>query len=66
MRFKKRIAEMTLLERITEIQKAVPTFTVEKALQCTETEFNDLFEKALIFLAAKNDLELMCTCQGCL
>ena len=64
MRFKKRIAEMTLLERITEIQKAVPTFTVEKALQCTETEFNDLFEKALVFLAAKNDLELMCTCQG--
>ena len=64
MRFKKRIAEMTLLERVTEIQKAVPTFTIEKALQCTETEFNDLFERALTFLAAKNDLELMCVCQG--
>lgn len=64
MRFKKRIAEMTLLERVTEIQKAVPTFTIEKALQCTETEFNDLFERALMFLAAKNDLELMCVCQG--
>ena len=58
------IMKMTLLEKITEIQKAVPTFTTEKALQCTETEFNDLFEKALVFLTAKNDLELMCICQG--
>lgn len=64
MRKTKRIAEMTLLERVTEIQKAVPTFTVEKALQCTEIEFNDLFEKTLVFLAAKNDLDLMCICQG--
>ena len=64
MRFnKKRIVEMTLLEKITEIQKAVPTFTMEKALQCTETEFNDLFEKAIVFLAARDDLELMCICQ---
>ena len=61
---KKIFTEMTLLEKITEIQKAVPTFTIEKALQCTETEFNDLFKKALVFLAAKNDLELMCVCQG--
>lgn len=57
------IMKMTLLEKITEIQKAVPTFTIEKALQCTETEFNDLFEKTLVFLEAKNDLELMCICQ---
>ena len=34
MRKTKRIIEMTLLEKITEIQKAVPTFTIEKALQC--------------------------------
>lgn len=64
MKKTKRILEMTLLEKITEIQKAVPTFTIEKALQCTEIEFNDLFEKALLFLAARNDLELMCVCQG--
>lgn len=64
MKKTKRIYEMTLLEKITEIQKAVPTFTIEKALQCTEQEFNDLFEKALLFLASKNDLELMCICQG--
>ena len=64
MKKTKRILEMTLLEKITEIHKAVTTFTIEIALQCTEIEFNDLFEKALLFLAAKNDLELMCICQG--
>lgn len=59
----KKTDSMTLKEKIAFIQKAVPSFTEEKAMECTIKEFEDLFSKVGAYLGAKLDLELMVKCQ---
>ena len=50
---------MTLKEKIEMIQKTVPTFTQEKAMECTAKELEDLLDKVVAYTMAKWDLEMM-------
>jgi hypothetical protein len=56
--------EITLGQKILKIQKFVPTFTIDKAMDCTIIELNDLFDKVLAFELAKVDLELRVKARG--
>ena len=60
----KRTDKMTLGQKVMIIKEEIPTFTLEKAMECTLIEFENLFEKVIDFKAAKKDLELMIICQG--
>lgn len=55
---------LTLGQKISKIQEYVPTFTLDKAMECTLIELNDLFDKVITFELAKMDLELMVIAQG--
>lgn len=56
--------KITLGQKISKIQEFVPTFTTDKAMECTIIELNDLFDKVLAFEFAKVDLELMVNARG--
>ena len=60
----KKIDTLTIAEKVEIIKETVPTFTVDKAMNCTMIELNDLLVKVIAYTHAKADLELMVVCQG--
>lgn len=60
----KRIDTLTIGQKVEIIKEAIPTFTVDKAMNCTMIELNDLLVKVVAYTHAKADLELMVQCQG--
>ena len=60
----KRVDILTIGQKVEIIQQTIPTFTVDKAMDCTMIELNDLLNKVVTYSHAKEDLELMVMTQG--
>ena len=60
----KRVDTLTIGQKVEIIQQTIPTFTVDKAIDCTMIELNDLLNKVVAYSHAKEDLELMVITQG--
>ena len=48
---------MTLKQKVEIIRKEIPTFTEERAMECTIKELEELLEKVVAYTMAKWDLE---------
>jgi hypothetical protein len=60
----RRVDTLTIGQKVDIIQQTIPTFTVDKAMDCTIIELNDLLNKVVTYSHAKEDLELMVMTQG--
>lgn len=60
----RRVDTLTIGQKVDIIQQTIPTFTVDKAMDCTMIELNDLLNKVVTYSHAKEDLELMVMTQG--
>lgn len=60
----RRVDTLTIGQKVEIIQQTIPTFTVDKAMDCTMIELNDLLNKVVTYSHAKEDLELMVMTQG--
>lgn len=60
----RRVDTLTIGQKVDIIQQTIPTFTVDKAMDCTMIELNDLLNKIVTYSHAKEDLELMVMTQG--
>lgn len=60
----RRVDTLTIGQKVEIIQQTIPTFTVDKAMDCTMIELNDLLNKVVAYSHAKEDLKLMVMTQG--
>lgn len=60
----RRVDTLIIGQKVDIIQQTIPTFTVDKAMDCTMIELNDLLNKIVTYSHAKEDLELMVMTQG--
>lgn len=60
----RKVDTLTIGQKVDIIQQIIPTFTVDKAMDCTMIELNDLLNKVVTYSHAKEDLELMVITQG--
>lgn len=60
----RRVDTLTIGQKVEIIQQTIPTFTVDKAMDCTMIELNDLLNKVVEYSHAKEELELMVIAQG--
>ena len=60
----RRIDTLTIGQKVEIIQQTIPTFTTDKAMNCTMIELNDLLNKVVTYSHAKEDLESMVIAQG--